>query len=747
MPVGELSAAAGDGAYRFVVEACRLAREGLVDGIVTAPLNKAAMQAGGHKWPGHTELLAHEFGVRQLQPRALGRRPVLLPPHRPRLPAAGHRGLHARAGRRHLHLAGAFVGALGKPDEAIGVAGLNPHAGENRIFGDEDADMLEPAVARARERGINAHGPIPADALIPAAVRGKWNIVVACYHDQGHAPFKAVYGNDGVNITIGLPVVRVSVDHGTAFDIAGKGIAGEGSLVLSCERAAALAPGWDAVWQAAAVTDPATTRRPAIRTKAAPWIMTPAPHFPPVRVEPDARRRIREALAGAGRRIVVFDDDPTGSQTVHDVAVVTVFDPEEIAAGLDGPGSTCFILTNTRSMDEADAVALNTRVGRTVFELSRRLDAPVEVISRSDSTLRGHVIAEVAALDAVRRDVLGRGFDGVLLIPAFLEAGRFTAGDVHWARVGGEPTPVGDTEFARDATFGFTASDLREFVAEKSGGTITPDQVHSLTLDDIRRGGPQRVAEILAGVTDGAFVVVNAVDYADLDVVVLGLLEPQWPARRSCTGPARRSRSRWPGWTPNPAQASDIWPDGRPGGHGLVVVGSHVGLTSRQVAVAQERGGIVEVELDVPAVADPARAGRPRRRGHRPGGRRAGRVGCVAVHQPHPAARHRPRRQPGDRPAGVHRGDHRRPRRRRRAGPAWVVAKGGITSHDVAVRGLGIRRATVLGQLLPGLVSVFQPVEALPEVVGVPYVVFAGNVGDENTLAYVIDLFSGRTSP
>ena len=117
--------------------------------------------------------------------------------------------------------------------------------------------------------------------------------------------------------------------------------------------------------------------------------------LPPVRVEPDARQRIRKALADAGRRIAVLDDDPTGSQTVHDVAVVTVFDPDEIAAGLDGPGSTCFILTNTRSMGEADAVALNTRIGRTVFELSRRLDAPIDVISRSDSTLRGHVIAEV----------------------------------------------------------------------------------------------------------------------------------------------------------------------------------------------------------------------------------------------------------------------------------------------------------------------------------------------------------------
>src|SRR3982750_4342650 len=151
---------------------------------------------------------------------------------------------------------------------------------------------------------------------------------------------------------------------------------------------------------------------------------------PPVRSEPDARQRIRTALTDSGRRIAVLDDDPTGSQTVHDVAVVTVFDPEEIAAGLDGPASTCFILTNTRSMSEADAVALNTRVGRTLFELSRRLEAPVDVISRSDSTLRGHVIAEVTALDAARREVLGRGYDGVLLIPAYLEAGRFTAGEV-----------------------------------------------------------------------------------------------------------------------------------------------------------------------------------------------------------------------------------------------------------------------------------------------------------------------------
>lgn len=251
VPFGELSADAGDGSHRFVVEAVDLAKRGLVDGIVTAPLNKAAMHSAGHQFPGHTELLAHEFGVKNFS--------LVL--------SAGdlyffHLTTHVSLRRAIddvtpertdavLKLVGAFTKALGRPDERIGVAGLNPHAGENRIFGDEDADVLAPAVQRARDAGLNVHGPLPADALIPQAVKGRWNLVVVCYHDQGHAPFKAVYGDDGVNITVGLPVVRVSVDHGTAFDIAGQGIAREESLVLSAERAAALAPGWDHVWRAA----------------------------------------------------------------------------------------------------------------------------------------------------------------------------------------------------------------------------------------------------------------------------------------------------------------------------------------------------------------------------------------------------------------------------------------------------------------------------------------------------------------
>jgi uncharacterized protein YgbK (DUF1537 family) len=437
---------------------------------------------------------------------------------------------------------------------------------------------------------------------------------------------------------------------------------------------------------------------------------------PPPLVVAGARERIR----AAGRRIAVLDDDPTGSQTVHGVAIVTALDED----ALELSGATTFFLTNTRSLPEAEAVELTERVARKLLEQ----DADVELISRSDSTLRGHVVAEVRAADRARREVVGSGYDGVLLVPAFFEAGRFTAGDVHWARVGDEIVPVGETEFAKDATFGYSASNLREFVAEKSGA----GNAISLSLDDIRLGGVERVTAILRGVTGGRWVVVNALDYSDLEVVVLGLQE----SGRSFlyrTGPSfvRALAGLEP---KGPLTAADIWPEGRPAGHGLVVVGSHVGLTSRQVAAAQERGGLHEVELDVntldvddvgarvkQALADEdvlVYTSRTLKRGEDADDSLAiaRRVSTAVTEVVHAALEAR---------------------------PAWVIAKGGITSHDVAVRGLGIRRAEVLGQLLDGMVSVFRPLEADEGAVGVPYVVFAGNVGDEQTLADIVDRFRG----
>lgn len=462
------------------------------------------------------------------------------------------------------------------------------------------------------------------------------------------------------------------------------------------------------------------------------------PELPAPRVVPGARARIRAAHRESGRRIVVFDDDPTGSQTVHGAAVVTSLEPDQLRVDLTEAlaeaGSTCFVLTNTRSLAESDAVALNVEVARVVGALGM----PVEAISRSDSTLRGHVVAEVRALDTVERERTGRGYDGMLLVPAYFEAGRLTAGNIHWARAAGELVPVGQTEFARDATFGYASSDLRDFVSEKSGGEIAAGDVASIGIDDIRLGGPERVAEILTGVDNGQFVVVNATDYADLEVVVLGLLDAEAAGRRFAyrTGPSFVRALA--GMEPS-EPLTRFEPAGR---HGLVVVGSHVGLTNQQVERVRADPGVVEIALDVNAVVDPARrdaeiaavgervraqladsdvmliTSRDLRTGTDAGSSLdiARRVSAAVVDVVHVALRAR---------------------------PGWVIAKGGITSHDVAVKGLGIRRAEVLGQLLPGLVSVWRPVEAAAEAIGVPYVVFAGNVGDETTLAYAVHTLRG----
>lgn len=460
----------------------------------------------------------------------------------------------------------------------------------------------------------------------------------------------------------------------------------------------------------------------------------------------DARARIRASRAAEGRRTVVLDDDPTGSQSVHDVDVVTALEPAEYARALAEPGATCFVLTNSRSMGQDDAVRLTARVTADVLGVMAGLSAPVDLVSRSDSTLRGHVLAEVEAMVETLGTDAGTAVDGVLLVPAFLEAGRFTVDGVHYATVGGEAVPVAETEFARDASFGYRSSDLREFVAEKSGGRLRAEDVRSISLHDIRVGGPERVAGILGEVTGGAFVVVDAADYADLEVVVLGLLEARGAGRSFVyrTGPSFVRALA--GIEPRaPLGTDDIWPGGRPGGHGLLVVGSHVGLTSAQVAAVENRGNFERVELDVQALIDPERRADHLAQATDRVRTALGRSDVLLL-----TSRVLVRGTGADDSLSIARtvsaGVTSLVRAVLSSRPAWVVAKGGITSHDVAVEGLGIRRARVLGQLLTGMVSVLQPLEAADGAVGMPYVVFAGNVGDTQTLAHVVDVVAGPST-
>lgn len=235
--IGEESAVAGSAAVDYVFRACDLAMAGEVDAIVTAPLNKAAMHMAGYTYAGHTELLTERTNAPRVSMLLIG--PGLRIVH-----VSTHVALSEAIARvtpqrveEVIQLAHDACRALGIPEPRIAVAGLNPHASEGGIFGNEEAQSIVPAIAAARARGLNVSDPQPPDTVFLRATKGHYDIVVAQYHDQGHIPMKLLAFDSGVNVSYGLPVIRTSVDHGTAFDIAGTGVASESSMLAAIDVA------------------------------------------------------------------------------------------------------------------------------------------------------------------------------------------------------------------------------------------------------------------------------------------------------------------------------------------------------------------------------------------------------------------------------------------------------------------------------------------------------------------------------
>lgn len=451
----------------------------------------------------------------------------------------------------------------------------------------------------------------------------------------------------------------------------------------------------------------------------------------------DLGERVRAAVAASGRKVVALDDDPTGVQTVHDTAVLARWGVEDLAAELRDSRPVAFVLTNARSLAEEEAVRLNGEVVGNLVEASRETGVGFVVASRSDSTLRGHFPAETDAIGGA----LG-GVDGVLLVPAFFEGGRYTVGNVHWVREGDRLVPAAETEFARDATFGYASSDLRAWVEERSGGRVPAGEVASVGIADVRLGGPERVAALLGAVGGGRPVVINAASYRDLDVVVLGLLTAEAAGKRFVyrTG-AGFVRAR-AGLAERPllSRAELVGAAAPVPLPGLVVVGSHVRRTSEQLDRLLALPGVTRIELSVPRVLDEGTRGAEIERAREAAGAALGRGETPVV----ATSRHVARAGDPVAQLGVSRavsaalvavvaGVSGR--------PGWIVAKGGITSSDVGTEALGARRMLVLGQVRLGV-----PVWRLgPETChpGLPYVVFPGNVGGPETLGEVVALLRG----
>ncbi|WKK70648.1 four-carbon acid sugar kinase family protein [Rathayibacter oskolensis] len=456
-----------------------------------------------------------------------------------------------------------------------------------------------------------------------------------------------------------------------------------------------------------------------------------AQHPGEVSVEAEAVARTRTERTPI---LIVLDDDPTGTQSVAELPVLTAWSEDDLRWALQTGAPAVYVLTNTRSLAPGTAAALTREIVASTLAASRALEVPVAFVSRSDSTLRGHFPLETDEIAAAVGSV-----DAVILVPAFPDAGRVTIGGVHYMRGAEGLQPVAETEFARDSTFGYAHSDLREWVEEKTAGQWPAERVVSLDLGTIRAGA-EAIAAVLAPLTGGVPVVVDAVTENDLRLLALGLAAAEEAGARLLyrVGPPF-VRARIGQEVHAPLTAAEIFPEEAPADTargGLVVVGSHVGLTSRQLARLAATGTLSAVlEIDVDAAVDPSRAPAHLASLVEEAARALG-DGDVAVHTSRSLRRTDDPQESLDISRRVSaavvevvQGVLARLR------PRFVIAKGGITSSDVASKGLSVRRAIVRGPMLPGIVSLWEPVDG--PAAGIPYIVFAGNVGDDDSLAQV----------
>lgn len=438
---------------------------------------------------------------------------------------------------------------------------------------------------------------------------------------------------------------------------------------------------------------------------------------------------IQAQVRASGRKVVVLDDDPTGTQTVHGIPVLTEWSPAALAAELANDLPCFYILTNSRSLPLVQAQALNAAIARNLVEASTEVGKDFVVVSRSDSTLRGHYPGETDAL----AQALGGGFDATLLIPFFLEGRRYTIGDVHYVEEGEDLIPAGETPFARDAAFGFRSSDLREWVQEKRDGRVQAAAVASISIEDLRLGGPGRVAQRLLALGSGSVCVVNAAGYRDMEVFVAGLLAAEAQGRRFLYRTAASFVRVRAGIAPRPLLTPTELGFEQPGG-GLFVVGSYVPKTTKQVEALLAQTDIARLEIDVQALLAEERQSQEIGRVTKAveAALRAGENVVIYTSRKLISATDAESslaigQRVSDSLIAIVGGIQIRPR--------FVLAKGGITSSDVATKALDIKSAAVLGQILPGV-----PVwRCGPEsrYRGMTYIVFPGNVGGEDALVEV----------
>lgn len=463
--------------------------------------------------------------------------------------------------------------------------------------------------------------------------------------------------------------------------------------------------------------------------------------LPPVWPDGSLREQILRQAAQDRRCVVALDDDPTGTQTMHGIWVLTSWEIPELRAALADDEPALYVLTNSRSMPLAEARALNRQVVRNLVVASRAEGRTITLVSRSDSTLRGHYPGEVDALADALALASGTPIDGICLIPFFLEGGRFTIGNVHWVQEGEYLVPAAQTPYARDSVFGYHHSFMPEWVEERSAGRISASDVLSISLETIRLGGPDKVAELLRTAGNRRVVIVNAADYRDLEVFVRAVMSVDQEGKRFLFRSAASLVKVAAGMPDFPLVSPGNLVGDRPATGGLVVFGSHVPKSTAQLHAAQRVPSVTSVELPIRQVLDTST--------------RDAAIAAVSRVLDTTLAAGRDALVFTTRELVIGRGRGGTLKtgkvvssalaevvRRLNCEPRYVIAKGGITASDLATDGLNVSAARVNGQISPGVpVWTLGPGSRWP---GMPYIVFPGNVGEDDTVADLVRLLRAQ---
>ncbi|MED1748431.1 four-carbon acid sugar kinase family protein [Bacillus zhangzhouensis] len=449
-----------------------------------------------------------------------------------------------------------------------------------------------------------------------------------------------------------------------------------------------------------------------------------------------------QALSHFQHKIIVLDDDPTGIQTVHGVSVFTDWSEESIEAGFLEDSRMFFILTNSRSMTEKETAAAHETIASTIVKVAERLHQDFIIVSRGDSTLRGHFPLETEVLRTTIEQRSSFQFDGEIILPFFQEGGRFTINNIHYVQEGHDLIPAGDTEFARDRTFGFQSSHLGEWIEEKSGGTFTKKNTTYISLEDIRALRIDQIKEQLMTVKDFQKVAVNAVDYDDVKVFVTALIDATQAGQQFIFRSAAALTKVLGGiHDQSLLTRKDLIQEESPNG-GLIMVGSHVKKTTEQLRALQQNKEIAFIEFNTHLVLEPEEFQEEIDRVIEQTEMLLASGQSVAVYTRRERLDLGDNRQEEELKLSVQISDAVTSIvQRLTIRPKYLIAKGGITSSDIGTRGLSVKRATVAGQIKPGI-PVWQTGEE-SKFPFISYVIFPGNVGSKDTLKEAVEILEG----